>query len=120
MRPFPSCLHRAVPAVSEYHRQGGHGYRGLAEAFPGRVLAPPPAPRKDAPAEAIAAYRQACIRQSSGRICVEHAIAEYNQWRPLQRYLGRREAYAEVYLAIASLVSDWAARRSIRDEACKR
>jgi len=53
-------------------------------------------------------------RQSSGRICVEHAIAEHKQWRPLQRYLGRREAYAEVYLAIASLVSDRAARRSIR------
>jgi hypothetical protein len=29
----------------------------------------------------------------------------------LQRYLGRREAYAETQLAIAGLVSDRAARR---------
>jgi hypothetical protein len=59
----------------------------------------------------VAAYRQARKRQSSQRICVEHAIAEHKQWRPLQRYLGRREAYAETYPAIAGLVSDRAARR---------
>jgi hypothetical protein len=45
---------------------------------------------------------------------VEHANAEPTQWRPLQRYTGRRESSAETYLAIlaiASLVSDRAARR---------
>jgi DDE superfamily endonuclease/Helix-turn-helix of DDE superfamily endonuclease len=87
------------------------GYRGLAKAFPDRVCAPPPPPAKDAPAEQIVAYTQARKRQSSRRICVEHAIAEHKQWRPLQRYLGRREAYAETHLAIAGLVSDRAARR---------
>ena len=87
------------------------GYRGLAKAFPDRVCAPPPKPAKDAPAEEIAAYKQACTRQSSRRICVEHAIAEHKQWRPLQRYIGRREAYAQTHLAIAGLVSDRAARR---------
>jgi len=71
------------------------GYRGLAKAFPDRVCAPPPKPPKDAPAEQIAAYKQARTRQSSRRICVEHAIAEHKQWRPLQRYIGRREAYAQ-------------------------
>ena len=50
-------------------------------------------------------------KQSSRRICVEHANAEHKQWRPLQRYTGRRESYAETYLAIAGLVSDRAARR---------
>ncbi len=55
--------------------------------------------------------KQARTRQSSRRTCVEHAIAEHKQWRPLQRYIGRREAYAQTHLAIAGLVSDRAARR---------
>ena len=87
------------------------GYRGLAKAFPTQVSAPPLPPAKDAPAEALAAYQQARTQQSSRRICIEHAIAEHKQWRPLQRYLGRREAHPETYLAIAGLVSDRAARR---------
>ena len=36
-------------------------------------------------------WREAKHRQSSRRICVEHANAEHRQWRPLQRYTGRRE-----------------------------
>jgi DDE superfamily endonuclease/Helix-turn-helix of DDE superfamily endonuclease len=87
------------------------GYRGLAKAFPAQVSAPPLPPAKDAPAEALAASKQARTQQSSRRICIEHAIAEHKQWRALQRYLGRREAYPETYLAIAGLVSDRAARR---------
>jgi DDE superfamily endonuclease len=87
------------------------GYQGLAKAFPDRVCAPPPKPAKDAPTKEIAAYKQARNQQSSRRICVEHAIAEHKQWRPLQRYIGRREAYAQTHLAIAGLVSDRAARR---------
>ncbi len=39
------------------------GYRGVAKAFPDRVCAPPPKPAKDAPAEEIAAYKQAHTRQ---------------------------------------------------------
>ncbi|MEU4097464.1 hypothetical protein [Streptomyces sp. NPDC026673] len=42
---------------------------------------------------------------------MEHANAEYKQWRPLQRFTGRRETYAETRLAIADLVSDRSARR---------
>jgi hypothetical protein len=87
------------------------GYRGLAKTFPAQVSAPPLPPAKDAPAETLAAYQQARKQQSSRRICIEHAIAEHKQWRPLQRYLGRRDAYPETYLAIAGLVSDRAARR---------
>jgi len=87
------------------------GYRGLAGAFPTQVSAPPLPPAKDAPAEVLATYQQARTQQSSRRICVEHAIAEHKQWRTLQRYLGRRDAYPETYLAIAGLVSDRAARR---------
>ncbi len=44
-------------------------------------------------------------------ICAGHAIAEPKQWRPLQRYLGRREYFEETALAIAGLVSDRAATR---------
>lgn len=40
--------------------------------------------------------------------------AELRQWRPLQRYTGRREDYAETHRAIASLVSDRSARRPTR------
>jgi hypothetical protein len=87
------------------------GYQGLATVFPEQVCAPPRKPPKDAPAEVVDAWKQARTRQSSRRICVEHAVAEHKQWRCLQRYLGRREYYAETYLAVAGLVSDRAARR---------
>lgn len=45
---------------------------------------------------------------------MEHTNAEYKQWRPLQRFTGRCEAYAETHLAIAGLVSDRSARRASR------
>jgi hypothetical protein len=87
------------------------GYRGLATAFPEQALAPPRKPPKDAPAEVMDAWKQARTRPSSRRICVAHAIAEHKHWRSLQRWIGRRASYAETYLAVASLVSDQAARR---------
>jgi hypothetical protein len=87
------------------------GYRGLAKEFPDQVQAPPLKPKKDAAPEETAAYEAGRHRQSSERICVEHANAEHKQWRVLQRYLGRREEFDETYLAVASLVSDRAAER---------
>jgi len=87
------------------------GYRGLAKDFPGQVQAPPLKPKKDAPPEETAAYEEQRHKQSSERICVEHANAELKQWRPLQRYLGRREDFDEAFLAVAGLVSDRAAAR---------
>jgi hypothetical protein len=87
------------------------GYRGLAKAFPDQVQAPPLKPKKDAPPEDAITWEAERHRQSSERICVEHANAEHKQWRPLQRYLGRREYFDETYLAIAGLVSDRAAER---------
>jgi hypothetical protein len=80
------------------------GYQGLAKAFGDQVHAPPPKSAKDAPVEQVAAYQQARSKQSSRRICVEHANAEYKQWRSLQRWIGRREYYGETHLAIAGLV----------------
>jgi hypothetical protein len=90
------------------------GYRGLANEFPGQVSAPPKKPKDDAPLGEHHAWREQRRRQSSARICVEHANAEYKQWRPLQRFTGRRETYAETHLAIAGLVSDRSARRLTR------
>ena len=87
------------------------GYRGLAKEFPDQVQAPPLKPKKDAPPEEAAAWDEARHKQSSQRICVEHANAEHKQWRTLQRYLGRRENFDETYTAIAGLVSDRAAER---------
>jgi DDE superfamily endonuclease/Helix-turn-helix of DDE superfamily endonuclease len=87
------------------------GYRGLAKEFPDQVQAPPLKPKKDATPAETAAYEAGRHRQSSQRICVEHASAEHKQWRVLQRYLGRRDDFDETYLAIACLVSDRAAER---------
>jgi hypothetical protein len=87
------------------------GYRGLAKELPGQVQAPPLKPKKDAPPEETAAYEETRHRQSSQRTCVEHANAEHKQWRPLQRFLGRRENFDETYTAIAGMVSDRAAER---------
>jgi hypothetical protein len=87
------------------------GYRGLAKEFPDQVQAPPLKPKKDAPPEETAAWDALRHRQSSERICVEHANAEHKQWRTLQRYLGRRENFDETYTTIAVLVSDRAAER---------
>jgi hypothetical protein len=95
----------------DVHAKVDAGYRGLAKAFAGRVHAPPPKPAKDAPPQELEAWQQARKQQSSQRICVEHANAEHKQWRALQRWIGRREHYAETHLAIAGLVSDRAARR---------
>jgi hypothetical protein len=87
------------------------GYRGLARQFPDQVTAPPLKPGKDAPPDQTARWETSRKEQSSQRICVEHANAEHKQWRPLQRYTGRREYYDQTHQAIASLVSDRAARR---------
>src|SRR5882724_10831932 len=75
------------------------GYRGLAKEFQDQVQAPPLKPGKDASPEDAAAWDEQRYRQSSERICVEHANAEHKQWRTLQRYLGRRENFDEAYTA---------------------
>jgi len=95
----------------DVHAKVDAGYRGLAKAFGGQVHAPPPKPAKDAPPQELEAWQRARKQQSSQRICVEHANAEHKQWRALQRWIGRREYYAETHLAIAGLVSDRTARR---------
>jgi DDE superfamily endonuclease/Helix-turn-helix of DDE superfamily endonuclease len=87
------------------------GYRGLAKQFPDQVTAPPLKPGKNAPPDETARWETRRKAQSSQRICVEHANAEHKQWRTPQRYTGRREYYDETHLAVASLVSDRAARR---------
>ncbi len=87
------------------------GYQGLARDFPGQVSAPPKKPGKNAPADETARWEQQRHQQSSARICVEHAIAEPKQWRPLQRWTGRRGYFQETALAIAGLVSDRAGTR---------
>ena len=87
------------------------GYQGLGRDFAAQVSAPPKKPGKNAPPEETASREQRRHRQSSQRICIEHAIAEPKQWRTLQRYLGRREYFQETALAIAGLVSDRAAAR---------
>ncbi len=87
------------------------GYRGLAKEFPDQVQAPPLKPKKDAPPEETAACEAERHRQSSERICVEHANAGHKQWRTLQRHLGRREDFDETFPAVAGLVSDRAAER---------
>ncbi|MFJ3713733.1 transposase family protein [Streptomyces sp. NPDC090053] len=90
------------------------GYRGLANEFPDQISAPPKKPKDlgDVPLTERYGWREMRRRQSSRRICVEHANAEHKQWRPLQRFLGRREHYSATHRAIAGLVSDRAAQRA--------
>lgn len=94
------------------------GYRGLANEFPDQISVPPRKPKgpdgEDAPLTEGYGWREDKRRQSSRRICVEHANAEHKQWRPLQRFLGRREHYPATHRAIAGLVSDRAAHRTTR------
>ncbi|MFD4941450.1 hypothetical protein ACFVYE_15335 [Streptomyces sp. NPDC058239] len=46
-------------------------------------------------------------RQSSARICVERANTEHKRWRPLQRFLGRRE---HCHRAVATRYDELAVR----------
>ena len=101
-------LFRQFPGVKA---KAGAGYRGLAKQFPDQVRAPVLKPTKDATAEETAAYETDRHQQSSERICVEHANAGHRQWRPLQRYPGRRADFDETFPAIAGPVSDRAAER---------
>jgi hypothetical protein len=87
------------------------GYRGLHRDHPAQVSVPPKKPAKDAAPQTAHAWEQARHAQSSTRICVEHAIADSKNWRPLQRWTGRREYLPETIQAIGSLVSDRAAAR---------
>jgi DDE superfamily endonuclease/Helix-turn-helix of DDE superfamily endonuclease len=87
------------------------GYQGLARDFPAQVSAPPRKPGKDATPETAARWEQQRHQQSSARICAGHAIAEPKQWRPLQRWTGRRDYLQDTALAIAGLVSDRCATR---------
>ncbi|GGJ42063.1 hypothetical protein GCM10010121_061450 [Streptomyces brasiliensis] len=75
------------------------GYRGLANEFPDQVSAPPRKPKDDTPLGEQHAWRDQRRRQSSARIHVEHANAELKQWRPLQRFTGRRETHASSTIA---------------------
>lgn len=91
------------------------GYRGLAKEFPERVSRPPKRPKgEDASLGERYASREMRRRQSSARICVQHANAEQKQWRPLQRFLGRREYYAATHRAVTGLVSDRPSQRATR------
>ena len=87
------------------------GYRGLAKQFPDQVQAPPLKPGKDAAPEETAACEEQRHKQSSERICVEHASADLKKWRPLQRFPGNRDDFDETFLAITGLVSDRATER---------
>ncbi|MFE5681579.1 transposase family protein, partial [Streptomyces erythrochromogenes] len=110
---------RTEGIAEQFHRhptvkaEADEGCRGLAKD-PDQVSAPPKKLKNDAPQGDKRAWREARRRQSSARICVEHTNAEYKQWRPLQRYTGRREDYAETHLAITGLASDRSARRATR------
>ena len=87
------------------------GYQGLARDFPAQITAPPKKPKTGATPSQVTEREAARKQQSSRRICIEHTIAEPKQWRPLQRYIGRREHFGDTALAIAGLVSDRTAER---------
>ncbi|MFF0001499.1 hypothetical protein [Streptomyces avermitilis] len=59
--------------------EADEGFRGLANEFPDQVSAPPTKPKDDAPLGEYYSWRDMRRRQSSDRICVEHANAELRQ-----------------------------------------
>src|SRR5262249_17946915 len=107
----PEAIPAFFPSSPKEKAKAAAGSRGLAKESPDQARAPPLKPRKDTSPEDAAAWDEQRHRQSSERICVEHANAEHKQWRTLQRYLGRRENFDETYTAVAGLVSDRAAER---------
>ena len=71
------------------------GLQGLARDFPAQITAPPRKPKTGAAPSQVIEREAVRKQQSSRRICIEHAIAEPKQWRTLQRYIGRREHFAD-------------------------
>src|SRR5260370_741244 len=108
---WPGCTGCPPRRSPEARAKGDARSGGRARRRPAHGRAPPLKPKKDASPEDAAAWDEQRHRQSSERICVEHANAEHKQWRTLQRYLGRRENFDETYMAVAGLVSDRAAER---------
>jgi hypothetical protein len=100
--------------VTLVHLRTGLTHEALGVIY--QVSAPPRKPKNLGEGAITEQYgwRQAKRRQSSQRIAVEHANAELRQWRPLQRWTGRRQDYAETHCAIAGLVCDRAAKRAAR------
>ncbi|MFE2491467.1 transposase family protein [Streptomyces mirabilis] len=92
--------------------EADEGFRGLANEFPDQVSAPPKKPKDDAPLGERHAWREHRRRQASRRIRGEHTIGGNKKWRPLQRYLGRRDYFPKTHAAIASPDSDRSARRT--------
>ena len=82
------------------------GYRGLVNEYPDQVIGPPKRPTRTAVPEDVTEFERARKAQSSKRISVEHGIAEAKAWRPLQRWIGKRDHLPETLAAIASLASD--------------
>ena len=87
------------------------GYQGPGQGIAGQGPGPAAEAEEGHAPGRNRKYESRRHEQSSERICVEHANAEHKQWRPLQRYLGRREYFDQTYAAIAGLVSDRAAQR---------
>ena len=85
------------------------GYRGLAKEFPDQVQAPPLKPKKDATPEEAAACEAERHKQSSERICVEHANASTSNGEP-SSVTSDDENFDETFLAVAG-GSDRAAER---------
>ncbi|WP_315986768.1 transposase family protein [Streptomyces sp. Isolate_219] len=79
---------RTEGIAEQFHTRPGvkakvdSGYLRLAKEFPGQVSAPPKKPKDEARDGDKHAWRETRRRQSSARICVEHANAELRQWAP--------------------------------------
>ncbi len=81
----PRSAPRASPTffspVPAGQSQGRCRVPGAGQGIPGPGPGPAAKPKKNAPPEETAEYETQRHRQSSERICVEHANAEHKQWR---------------------------------------
>jgi hypothetical protein len=95
---------------STVHRVTGRTAPPLADP-----LGPPPTDRREpriTGGTLIPVHnKHRTAKSKNHRRSVNTQIAEPKQWRPLQRWIGRREYFDETVLAIAGLVSDRCAER---------
>ncbi|MCZ9352526.1 transposase [Streptomyces mutabilis] len=82
------------------------GNLGLSRDHRGQAITPPRKPRSGALPGRVEQWERDRHGHSSDRITVEHALADHKRWKQLIRWTHRRDRLADIYCAIAGLVSD--------------
>ncbi|MEU6278294.1 transposase family protein [Streptomyces populi] len=82
------------------------GCLGLSRDHRGQAITPPRKPRPGALPGRVEQWERDRHGHSSGRITVEHALADHKRWKQLTCWTHRRDVLPDTYRAIVGLVSD--------------